>query len=69
MEEIAQSCRFSDCSHDAEPGCAVRSAVAAGTLDEGRVDGFRKLRAELGALKTQLSRSRKRSRGGKKSRR
>lgn len=69
VEEIAQSCRFSDCSHDAEPGCAVRSAVAAGTLDEGRVDGFRKLRAELGALKTQLSRSRKRSRGGKKSRR
>ena len=43
---LAQHCRFSDCSHDAEPGCAVKAAIAAGTLDPRRHERWRKLAAE-----------------------
>ncbi|MEA2576947.1 MAG: ribosome biosis GTPase / thiamine phosphate phosphatase, partial [Chloroflexota bacterium] len=38
---------FSDCRHGSEPGCAIRRAIEDGTLDEGRLDGFRKLEREL----------------------
>lgn len=69
VDEIAGGCRFLDCSHAHEPGCAVQAAVAGGTLNAGRVEGFRKLQTELGELKAQLSRSRKRGRSGKKNRR
>jgi len=47
---LAQGCRFTDCGHEAEPGCAVRAAVAAGTLDEGRYEGWRRLQKELAYL-------------------
>jgi ribosome biogenesis GTPase len=47
VEEIAQSCRFRDCAHDKEPGCAVRAALADGTLDEERWRSFQKLQREL----------------------
>jgi ribosome biogenesis GTPase len=47
IEALAGACRFRDCSHDAEPGCAVRVALADGTLDEGRWRGYRKLQREL----------------------
>lgn len=43
---LAADCRFSDCRHEAEPGCAVRAAIEVGTLDPGRLERFRKLRAE-----------------------
>jgi ribosome biogenesis GTPase len=43
------SCRFSDCSHGTEPGCAVRAAVEDGRLDPARLSSFRKLQAELRA--------------------
>jgi ribosome biogenesis GTPase len=43
---IAATCRFSDCRHQQEPGCAVRAAVAAGTLAPDRLAGFHKLAAE-----------------------
>ena len=43
---LATECRFSDCRHAAEPGCAVRAAIVAGTLDQQRLDRFRKLQAE-----------------------
>lgn len=46
VEEIAADCRFRDCRHDAEPGCAVLEAVAAGALDRGRLESYRKLQAE-----------------------
>ncbi len=46
---IAAGCRFSDCRHRQEPGCAVRAAVAAGTLASGRLVGFHKLAAERAA--------------------
>jgi len=43
---LARECRFSDCSHEAEPGCAVQAAVAAGDLDPQRLARWRKLAAE-----------------------
>src|SRR4051812_943407 len=36
VEEIATNCRFSDCNHDQEPGCAIRAALADGSLSEER---------------------------------
>ena len=43
---LAADCRFSDCHHETEPGCAVRAAIDAGTLDSQRLIRFRKLLAE-----------------------
>lgn len=45
--DIAATCRFSDCRHDGEPGCAVRLALADGTLTEERFASHRKLEREL----------------------
>lgn len=47
IEQIAASCRFSDCSHASEPGCAIRAGLAEGSLDEGRWRSYRKLQREL----------------------
>ena len=38
IEELAEGCRFSDCDHDTEPGCAVTEAIAAGVLSADRLD-------------------------------
>ena len=46
VERAAAECRFSDCQHRSEPGCAVRAAVADGTLDQGRLEAWRKLERE-----------------------
>ena len=46
IAELAPLCRFRDCTHAHEPGCAVRAAVAEGTLDQGRLDRWRKLTDE-----------------------
>lgn len=46
IEEYAQGCRFRDCRHETEPGCAVLEAVETGALDPGRLASFRKLQAE-----------------------
>ena len=43
---LAHGCRFSDCSHDREPRCAVRDAVARGDLDERRLESWRRLITE-----------------------
>ena len=40
-------CRFGDCSHLVEPGCAVRDAVEAGGISAARYDSYSRLRAEL----------------------
>ena len=50
VEEIARRCRFSDCNHDSEPGCAVRDALADGTLSRERWDSYVKLQRELVAI-------------------
>jgi ribosome biogenesis GTPase len=49
IEALASSCRFADCQHHEEPGCAVREAAARGELDAGRLASFHKLGAELAA--------------------
>lgn len=46
VDDIAQDCRFRDCAHDAEPGCAVHDAIARGDLDEDRLRRWRKLGRE-----------------------
>ncbi|MFF5138707.1 ribosome small subunit-dependent GTPase A [Streptomyces sp. NPDC013157] len=46
IEELAEGCRFSDCEHESEPGCAVRSAVEAGELPVRRLESYRKLMRE-----------------------
>lgn len=47
VEELASQCRFRDCTHDGEPGCAVRQAVADGTLAPERLKSYRALRNEV----------------------
>jgi len=49
IEALAPSCRFKDCAHDSEPGCAVKAAVAAGTLGADRLESWTKLRKEAKA--------------------
>jgi ribosome biogenesis GTPase len=44
---LAEACRFGDCGHASEPGCAVRAALDDGTLDRGRFESWRKLQREL----------------------
>jgi ribosome biogenesis GTPase len=46
VETLAAGCRFSDCRHESEPGCAVRAAIAAGELDPARLRHQRKLEGE-----------------------
>lgn len=50
IEALAAQCRFHDCAHRTEPGCAVRAALEDGTLDEGRWKSFGKLQRELAHL-------------------
>ena len=50
IEELALRCRFSDCAHLSEPGCAIKAALADGSLDGGRFDSYRKLQRELRAV-------------------
>ncbi len=46
VDALAESCRFRDCGHQGEPGCAVADAVADGRLDAGRLESYRKLHLE-----------------------
>jgi len=46
VDELAQMCRFNDCAHQAEPGCAVRQAVLDGGLDPRRLESYSKLKTE-----------------------
>ena len=46
IARLARSCRFADCRHDDEPGCAVRAAIEAGELDSDRLRSLRKLERE-----------------------
>ncbi len=52
IENLAGTCRFRDCEHGAEPGCAVRTAVEAGDLAPERLDSYKGLRDELRATQT-----------------
>ena len=50
VEEIARRCRFSDCNHHTEPGCAIREALADGSLSYDRWQSYVKLQRELEAV-------------------
>ena len=50
IDELASRCRFRDCSHESEPGCAVTGAMQNGALDPGRLKSLRKLQRELAHL-------------------
>ena len=47
LRPYLQACRFADCSHVVEPGCAVREAVQSGAVGRARYESFLKLRAEV----------------------
>lgn len=47
IEDLAGGCKFNDCAHRSEPGCAVRAAVVDGSLSSSRLDNYHKLKDEL----------------------
>ncbi len=47
VETLAKACRFGNCRHEGEPGCAVQEAIAAGILPKGRLANYRKLKREV----------------------
>jgi ribosome biogenesis GTPase len=53
IEALAEGCRFRDCLHDTEPGCAVRAAVEAGELEAARVSNWRRMQEELAHVEQQ----------------
>ncbi len=59
VQALSEECRFRDCQHDGEPGCAVEEAVRAGTLAPDRLMSFRELRTELDARRKLQQRKRR----------
>jgi ribosome biogenesis GTPase len=55
VEALAAACRFRDCRHDREPGCAVGAAIAAGSLSRERFANYLKLRDEVAGAADQLA--------------
>ena len=55
IEAIAAQCRFNDCAHHSEPGCAIGAAIEAGTLDPARVANYLKLRDEIAGAADRLA--------------
>lgn len=56
IERLIEACKFNDCSHATEPGCAVRAALESGVLDPARWAHFQKLGAELAAVEMKAER-------------
>jgi ribosome biogenesis GTPase len=52
IDEYAEECRFRDCSHTREPGCAVQAAVASGDIDQARFESYLDMQKELRYLKS-----------------
>jgi ribosome biogenesis GTPase len=63
IAEIARGCRFADCGHEAEPGCAVQAAIAAGAIDPARLRRWRKLQREDARNSESIAEKRLRARG------
>lgn len=63
IEVLAGNCRFSDCTHTTEPGCAVMAAVESGSLDEDRYQSYMKLQKEVRRLQ-RFEQLREHTRGG-----
>lgn len=54
VQSIAAACYFTDCSHQNEPGCAVRKALEEGSLDRGRYESYNKMEKELEYLDSRM---------------
>jgi ribosome biogenesis GTPase / thiamine phosphate phosphatase len=54
IDELAEQCRFSDCRHEGEPGCAILAALDAGVLDPARLENRRKLQREQEFLRRKM---------------
>ncbi len=63
IEDLTLSCRFSDCAHDTEPGCAVQAALASGAIDNARMKRWQKLKAEERRNSETLAQARARNKG------
>ena len=61
IEELSRQCRFSDCQHHGEPGCAVQKALETGELDSRRVNNYFKLQAEQARNSASLAEQRAKS--------
>ena len=62
---LAAECRFRDCTHDGEPGCAVVDSVGAGRLDPGRLRSYHELEKELRSLEIRQDSAARRAAGKK----
>lgn len=60
LQELASQCRFKDCQHQSEPGCAVLEAIELGNIEEARLARWRKLKAEEAFNNASLSERRSR---------
>jgi ribosome biogenesis GTPase / thiamine phosphate phosphatase len=69
IAELVAACRFGDCSHDTEPGCAVQEALGAGRLDERRWHSYEKLQEEVQALARRREAARRARQAGRRPRR
>ena len=63
VEVFLGKCRFSDCKHEREPGCAIKAAIAAGELDINRWDSYQKLKEEAVSKEEMLRRKHEWSKG------
>ena len=59
ISALAMQCRFSDCQHQSEPGCAVRAAIESGNLDERRLQNYHKLMREQAVNSATVAEKRK----------
>lgn len=62
VTDLATRCKFRDCAHESEPGCAVRAAIEAGDIDAGRLERWRKLMREDEINTETIAEQRKRTR-------
>ena len=62
ISELTELCKFRDCDHESEPGCAVQAAIASGDIDPERLKRFKKLKRENQHATETIAQSRDRSR-------
>lgn len=59
IEELAETCRFRDCTHTGEPGCAVAAALEDGSLPRSRFDSYQALKQEVATVKDRREQARR----------